>query len=691
MTIADSLTLLNNTKTAIAAAIEAKGIPIGSIPFADYPGKIVLIEGGSAPVEGGPQEWSAEYYDTVYSNSAGSWSRPEWRSLPTVEFTDQKFIGLHTVHPEDGNFCALSATGNYTVDWGDGIVEDFASGVQANHLYEYTNVALSGTDALVTFSASTNTIERVDHGFENGKTVALWNLSTIDSGIVEGQLYYVANSTSDNFQITALPGGSIIPISISGSATLSRYKQAIVTVTPQEGSSLTSLNLNVNHPQIGALVFSTGWLDIILGSPNLSTLTFRGTTLAEVNLKNALERIRIVNLGAVQSLASAFFSFENLKVVELPSSANNLTNTSGLFQSCVSLVTLKLFNTSNVIAMLAMFRDCIALKTVPLFDIGSATTVASMFYGCTLLETVPAFNMPNVTSINSMFQGCVSLKTTPAFNTPIVSTADQAFFSCSNLEKVSLFNTQSVTNMSAMFSGCRNLQEVPPFNTQSVTDMFSMFNACISLKTIPLFNTQAVTTMTSMFSGCTRLETVPLFNTQAVTTMSGMFTNCISLKTVPLFNTQIVTTMSGMFTGCISLESVPLFNTQIVTSMSSMFSGCTSLETVPLFNTQSVTNMSSMFRYCDRLQRVPAFNTTAVTSVTTMFGNCSALGRIQATGFRYSISIASCRLSSTALNEFYTNLPAPVSTARTITVTGNFGTVGDDPTIATAKGWTVTG
>ena len=46
-------------------------------------------------------------------------------------------------------------------------------------------------------------------------------------------------------------------------------------------------------------------------------------------------------------------------------------------------------------------------------------------------------------------------------------------------------------------------------------------------------------------------------------------------------------------------------------------------------------------------------------------------------------------LSASALNEIYTNLPT--KTGQSLTVTGNWGTSGDDPTIATAKGWTVTG
>ena len=102
--------------------------------------------------------------------------------------------------------------------------------------------------------------------------------------------------------------------------------------------------------------------------------------------------------------------------------------------------------------------------------------------------------------------------------------------------------------------------------------------------------------------------------------------------------------------------------------------------------------MNYMFSGCLSLQNVPALITTAVTSSTnfgSMFSSCSSLARIEAKDFRFTFSVASCKLSAAALNEIYTNLPTV--TGQTITVTGNYGTTGDDPTIATAKGWTVTG
>jgi hypothetical protein len=72
-----------------------------------------------------------------------------------------------------------------------------------------------------------------------------------------------------------------------------------------------------------------------------------------------------------------------------------------------------------------------------------------------------------------------------------------------------------------------------------------------------------------------------------------------------------------------------------------------------------------------------------------MLSNNFSLSRIQAKDFRFTFSVASCKLSATALNEIYTNLPTV--TGQTITVTGNYGVATDNPAIATAKGWAVTG
>jgi surface protein len=221
----------------------------------------------------------------------------------------------------------------------------------------------------------------------------------------------------------------------------------------------------------------------------------------------------------------------------------------------------------------------------------------------------------------------------------------------------------------------RWVERVRVANLGGQTSCASLFQNLRVLQSVPLFDTSSVTNMSSMFSSCGSLQSVPLFDTSSVTDMNGMFSGCGSLQSVPLFDTSSVVFTPSMFSSCVSLQSVPLFNTGSVTSMNSMFSSCVSLQSVPLFNTGSVTSMNSMFSNCNSLQSVPALNTTAVTSSTNfsnMFQNCNSLSRIQAKDFRWTFSVANAKLSATALEEIYANLPR-VTSSQTITVTGNWG------------------
>ena len=102
------------------------------------------------------------------------------------------------------------------------------------------------------------------------------------------------------------------------------------------------------------------------------------------------------------------------------------------------------------------------------------------------------------------------------------------------------------------------------------------------------------------------------------------------------------------------------------------------------------TNFTSMFQNCSSLQTVPLLNTAAGTNFGSMFQGCPSLQSVKITGAKYAIDYSNCMLSSAALDNIYTNL-GTASGAQTITVTGNWGTAGDDPSIATAKGWTVAG
>jgi len=191
------------------------------------------------------------------------------------------------------------------------------------------------------------------------------------------------------------------------------------------------------------------------------------------------------------------------------------------------------------------------------------------------------------------------------------------------------------------------------------------------------------------FSGVTHPMLERFTCDASLTSVGPSFSQSYALRSVSL-DTSSVTNFTTMFQSCLSLQTVPALNTAAGTNFTAMFQSCLSLQTVPALNTAAGTNFTNMFQNCYSLQTVPLLNTAAGTNFTNMFQYCYSLQQSDITGTTYTISYASANLSAAALNNIYTKLGTAAG-AQTITETSNWGTAGDDPTIATAKGWTVAG
>jgi surface protein len=566
----------------------------------------------------------------VSTRTSGQWVRPsDWLTLTPPAANEQKFVGLIAVFDQGSNYVALRAT------------------------------VSSGT-------------------------------YTVDWGDGSSPVTVTSNTNAEkNYSYSSL----------SSSTESSRgYRQAIVTVTPTTvGATFSLFGLNYRHSARSSTSTVPGWLDVAVSAPNATEVRLggRNSSGTQTVLLNFLEQATVVS--------------------------------------------------HNTTTMAHMFRDCRELQSVPLFNTAAVTTMESMFQICSSLQSVPLFNTAAVTDMSVMFNGCSSLQSVPLFNTAAVTNMASMFNSCRSLQSVPLFNTAAVTDMSVMFNGCSSLQSVPLFNTAAVTNMVNMFATCSSLQSVPLFNTAAVTDMSGMFQSCTSLQTVPLFNTAAVTNMASMFNSCPSLQTVPLFNTASVTNMSSMFSGCTSLQTVPLFNTASATNMNSMFATCTSLREIPELTMSAISSatnnnnmaltgsltlgkakltgmrwtqsfsgcnmaaaqLDEMYTALDKLNPNVTNVTATGTVVTYTVDDITAFvaGRtVTITGvdpIAYNLTnvtiatvdVANSRFTvvNAATGTYVSGGVAAIQDNRTITVTGNPGTTGDDPTIAENKGWTVTG
>lgn len=199
-------------------------------------------------------------------------------------------------------------------------------------------------------------------------------------------------------------------------------------------------------------------------------------------------------------------------------------------------------------------------------------------------------------------------------------------------------------------------------------------------KQIPdFYDFSNISNMSKMFINCESLTSLPEINTSSVTDMSEMLNYCKSLKSLPNLITSNVTSMDRLFYNCESLTSLPNLDTSQVSNMYLLFYNCKSLISVPPLNAKNLTNADSIFGYND----LPKL---------TDFGGLIGLKASMTSNYGFqkvpNLTYQSCINVLNGLYDF--NGETPTSTQGKLKVHQNFlNLVGDEISIATNKGWTI--
>jgi hypothetical protein len=259
------------------------------------------------------------------------------------------------------------------------------------------------------------------------------------------------------------------------------------------------------------------------------------------------------------------------------------------------------------------------------------------------------------------------------------------------------------TVTSVSFDGMAALARIDEPGTlfSNVTSLVNVFRSCFALRRLDLSGLgTAITSIQNAFQNCVSLTelTFPSGTLgSSLTNIASAFSGCSRLASVTLPSGAFshVTNAGGAFSSCVALMRLSFPSGALVatTSLNNAFGGCSAMRYVEFASAlTAVTDVASIFNGCSVLQHIKfaSGGFASLSSATTnMFANCPGLARIENCSIPLTFSLLNCRLSAAALDEIYTALPTVSS--QTVTVTGNFGTPTDTPSIATAKGWTVTG
>jgi len=207
------------------------------------------------------------------------------------------------------------------------------------------------------------------------------------------------------------------------------------------------------------------------------------------------------------------------------------------------------------------------------------------------------------------------------------------------------------------------------------------------LESVILTGTHTATNITGLFANMSKVQYID-YNFSGKTNISSVMINNSCLKYVTINNTVSSVGASSAFSGCSALREIYGFTPNTISSVSSMHLNNYSLEELPNYGNMNGT-LSSTFQNLYSLLKFPAVNFSGLSSTTTPFSSLTSLQEFNATGMAQSFSLAGSPLNDVELNNVFTNLATV--TSKTITITGCPGASTCNRTIATAKGWTVTG
>jgi hypothetical protein len=270
----------------------------------------------------------------------------------------------------------------------------------------------------------------------------------------------------------------------------------------------------------------------------------------------------------------------------------------------------------------------------------------------------------------------------------IISVANGGTTRSGDITGITLTNNQLTTFSSTGLSALTNLD-------LSSNQLTTFSGTGLSSLTTLYLHTNQLTTFSS--TGMGALTTLWLYSNQ-LTTFSG---TGLSALTQLILNSNQLTTFSG--TGMGALTLLWLTNNQLTTFSGTGLSALINLDLRSnQLTTFSGTGLSALTSLNLNSNQLTTFSGTGLSALTRLLVNNNQITSIDMAGLVLSFAVSGMYgiygseinnnlLNGTALNAFYTSLGNDVSANGVITVSGNPGTATDDPTIATAKGYTIVG
>jgi surface protein len=477
---------------------------------------------------------------------------------------------------------------DYSIDWGDGIVEDNQTG-KATHTYAsagaytvqitgpFPRLYINGTSSIAPKLAEVtawgnNIWSSMESAFKGAENLVITAFDTPVLHQVTSMFEMFMDATNFNSDISNWDVSTVTSMrSMFESA--ESFNQPI-----GDWSDNTSSVTNMRNMFKNARAF-----DQDLSAWDVSSVTSMNSIFYNAAIFN--QDINAWDVSSVTDMTNMFFgAFTfNQPLDGWQDKLYNVTTMYGMFAGASKFnQDISEWITPNVTTMAQMFYSAKAFnQDIGQWDVSSVTEMFSMFNGAsTFNQDINAWDVSSVTTMNYIFNDAT------AFNQPLDNW------------KYNLFNVQ---NMYSMFSGASKFnQDISEWITSNVTTMASMFEgAALFNQNISGWDTSNVTRMDNMFAGAAAFnQDISGWDTINVENMEYMFDSAVAFnQDISEWETSNVTQMQYMFAGAgVFNQDISRWDTSNVTEMQNMFKGAVAFDQdISNWNIESVTRMSGLF------------------------------------------------------------------------------------------------
>ncbi len=391
----------------------------------------------------------------VVSKQKPLYNRPsDWLTLSDLNESEEKFVGLYGVFNGDSNYVTIQVQGNYTVDWGDGTIENFNSNALVEHRFVYGDISNS----------------------------------TLTS---DGYKQVIITITPQNNQHITYINFQNTPTIYSGNGLTSTWLEMKMSLNYISEFYFSSQNNN-RHRFLKAFIWQ-GSEDFIFTS-----LSYFFNECVD------LEYVKFFNCSS-GNYNQIFNDCRSIKTIEGNFTFTTLTSFSNVFRNCYTLQKLPNIILNSGVStgtFLNAFQNCYNLTNLDL----SYLSLSAPFTQLSISSTRSLFDPPKINfsgfsqivftfsssgiqyltsdyvfgniSWNSLFTSTFNLMTLPSFNVSGITSYSNTFNnSFGNLLKCQIFNINSSINFSNKRLGRNEIVEI--FN--NLTDRTSTTSSNISI------------------------------------------------------------------------------------------------------------------------------------------------------------------------------------------------------------------